>query len=121
MLNQYLPAYLALVFLLIQACASNDLDEMSTVTCDGQTASFVNHIQPIVAANCAISGCHNGDLGEDRNWTIPQNLKDNAAEARRRVLLPLSHADHMPQGATLADADLNRIICWVDQGAPIDN
>jgi len=121
LIRHSLPALLTSL-LLIQACASNDLDEGTPpITCDGQIASYTNHIQPIILANCAVSGCHNGDNGTQRNWTVPDNLKAKSSEVKRRILLPESHADHMPQGGTLSNEDITRLVCWVDQGAPIDN
>ena len=121
LIRQSLSAFLTSLILL-QACASNDLDEGTTpITCDGQIASYSDHIEPIVAANCAVSGCHNGSNPDAPDWTAPENLKSKSTEVKRRILLPESHADHMPRGGTLSNADITRLVCWVDQGAPIDN
>jgi hypothetical protein len=107
---------------LIDSCVSHDLEGPVVVDCTGfKTVSFSSDIQPIISANCAISGCHNGDNGTDLNWTDPAKFKDHAAEAKRRVALPRTDGDHMPQVGSITSDQIKLIVCWAEQGASIDN
>jgi hypothetical protein len=106
----------------VGACVNHDLEASKVFDCTGfKTVEYSNDIQPIIAANCAISGCHNGDNGTDRNWTDPVKLKNHATEVKRRVSLPKTDGDHMPRVGELSDEQMKLIVCWVGQGAPIDN
>jgi hypothetical protein len=106
----------------IASCASHDLGPVGTVSCEGfKTVSYLNDIKPITANHCALSGCHDGSLGDDRNWTIPQRFKDHASEARRRIQLPITDGDHMPRVGAITFEQIQLIVCWAEQGAPIDN
>ncbi|HCM77523.1 MAG TPA: hypothetical protein DIS90_14160 [Cytophagales bacterium] len=74
--------------------------------------SFASQIQPIIATKCAISGCHNGDSGASRNWTVFSNVQANAASIKTRT------GDRsMPQTGSLTQAQIDLIACWVDDGA----
>jgi hypothetical protein len=79
--------------------------------------SYVEDVDPIVMQNCAISGCHNGDNGADKDWTNFENFQSHSAEVRRRITLPADHPDHMPLSGSLTAVEIQTIICWVDQGA----
>jgi hypothetical protein len=104
------------------ACVKHDLEPPIIVDCTGfQTVSFSADIQPIIGANCAIPNCHNGDNGADKNWTDPVKFQNHASEARRRVLLPKTNGDHMPRVGVISEAQIKLIVCWAEQGAPINN
>ncbi|MEQ9404666.1 MAG: hypothetical protein RIM99_13830 [Cyclobacteriaceae bacterium] len=77
--------------------------------------SWANDIMPIINANCAVSGCHNGDNGQSRNWTVFSNVQTNAENIKTRT-----GNKSMPQvgsGITLTDNQIALIACWVDDGA----
>jgi hypothetical protein len=119
-----LLALASVVFVLIvNSCVSHNLAEADiTVDCNGaQTISFNSQVKPILSSNCAISGCHNGSLGPDRDWTNASTFKDHAAEARRRVQLSKANPDHMPRVGSISLEQIQTIVCWVDQGANINN
>jgi hypothetical protein len=79
----------------------------------GQTGvSYLNVIKPIITTNCAISGCHNGDNGASRNWTILANLQNNAQNVKLRT-----GNRSMPLTGSLTQDQINLIACWVDDGA----
>ncbi len=74
--------------------------------------SFANDIKPILDTKCTFAGCHNGDNGASRNWTVFDNVKNNAANIKKRT------ADKtMPKDGTLTEEQINLIGCWVDDGA----
>lgn len=115
--------FLALLILVVaESCVNHSIDPSIKVDCTGvSTVSFANDIQPIITTNCAITDCHNGDLGDDLNWTIPVNFQNHASEAKRRVTLSKAHADHMPREGEITLDQIQSIVCWAEQGAPINN
>lgn len=77
--------------------------------------SFQNEVNAIITTNCAIPGCHNGDIGASRNWTVFSNVQNSAQAIRSRTgarTMPPSNS-----GITLSDAQISTIACWVEQGA----
>lgn len=123
MLKPYHLLTAAIAAFVIGACSSNDLDDDQTgIDCSSVSPiSFSATVQPLVTTKCAISGCHNGDNGAERNWTVPENLQDHASEVKRRIQLPEGDPAHMPATGELTDTELRNLVCWVEQGAPIDN
>jgi len=69
-------------------------------------------IKSIIDLNCAISGCHNGDNGANRNWTVFDNVKENATNIRARTT-----ARTMPPSGNLSQDQIDLIACWVNEGA----
>lgn len=74
--------------------------------------SFSTQIQPIIDTKCAISGCHNGDNGAERNWTVFSNVKANAGNIKTRT-----ENRTMPLTGSLSQEQIDLIACWVDEGA----
>lgn len=88
----------------------------STSVARGNTGiSFAAQIQPIINTKCALTGCHNGDNGAERNWTVFSNVKTNAANIKTRT-----GNGSMPATGSLTQEQINLIACWVDDGA-LDN
>lgn len=76
--------------------------------------SFANEIKTIIDTNCAVSGCHNGSLGEPRNWSVFATLKSNAANVKERT----ANKSMPPAGKTaLTSEQIAKIACWVEDGA----
>ena len=98
------------------ACAEHNIP-IEAQCLSSEEISFSGDVEPIIETVCAISGCHNGTLGADRNWLILSSLQAKAGEARRRITLPQDHPDHMPRSGSLTAEEIQTIICWVDQGA----
>lgn len=80
--------------------------------------SYQNDIKPILEANCIKSGCHNGDNGAQRNWSVFANVKAKASGIKTRTGNKSMPADIAPTGLPQNQIDL--IACWVDDGA-LDN
>jgi len=74
--------------------------------------SFALDIKPIIATNCAVTGCHSGS--QPPNFTDNQNIFNNASRIRSRTssgsMPPSSRAD-------LSQEEINLISCWVADGA----
>ena len=90
--------------------------ELAQYTCT-ETVSFASDINPIVTSKCAISGCHNGSLGDERDWRQVARLQEHKTlmkEYTRGHIMPPSES---PEGPLTQD-QIDLISCWVDQGAP---
>ncbi len=78
--------------------------------------SFAATIQPIISANCANSGCHDGKRGDVPNWTDKSNVIANAKKIKKQTAektMPPSSSDQ-----SLTDEEIALIACWADDGAP---
>lgn len=85
-------------------------------TVNSQTGvSYLNDIKPILQANCIKSGCHNGDNGADKNWSVFSNVQAKADLIKLRTGNKSMPADIAPTGLPQSQIDL--IACWVDDGA----
>lgn len=103
----------------VGACVDHNLESNLVIDCEStETVSYLNTIKPIVDGNC--SRCHKSSfVGKD--WTDPVQLQEHASEASRRVRLPTTHPDHMPHDPPeLTLEEITSIVCWAEQGAPID-
>jgi hypothetical protein len=87
---------------------------------DSKAVKFDEDIKPIINTKCAIKGCHNGDNGNDINWTVLANFQKHANGVKRRVTLAPSDPDKMPRIGQLTLDQIQLIVCWVEQGA-LDN
>lgn len=84
------------------------------------SVSLENDIMPIIEANCLQTssgggGCHNGDLGSSRNFTIESNVISLSGGIRSRTgsgSMPPSSSGH-----SLTSDEIALIACWVADGA----
>jgi hypothetical protein len=76
--------------------------------------TFSADAAPVFQAKCALSGCHGtGSSNGPGELTTYQKIFNARNDIRNAVLTRL-----MPQGGSLTDAQLNSIVCWIDNGAP---
>lgn len=70
-------------------------------------------VETIVAASCAISGCHAGNVSPD--FRVRQNILNRADRIRART----GNASMPPpsSGGSLTELEINAIACWVADGA----
>ncbi|MDZ7647994.1 MAG: hypothetical protein U5K54_12920 [Cytophagales bacterium] len=47
--------------------------------------SYAADIAPILQTNCIKSGCHNGDNGAQRNWSVFTNVQSDAQNIKTRT------------------------------------
>jgi hypothetical protein len=78
--------------------------------------SFETDIKPILQTNCIKSGCHNGDNGADRNWSIFSNVQEKAQGIKTRTGNGTMPQDQVSTGG-LPQNERDLIACWVDDGA----
>jgi uncharacterized protein (DUF2141 family) len=77
--------------------------------------SYQSDIKPILEANCIKSGCHNGDNGATRNWSVFANVQAKAEGIKNRTANKSMPLDIAPTGLPQNQIDL--IACWVNEGA----
>ena len=81
------------------------------------TGVAFSQIQTIVEANCAVSGCHAGNVSPDlRNVA---NIQNNGG----RIQIRTANKTMPPSSSSfsLTDAEIAAINCWVEDGAPINS
>lgn len=79
---------------------------------------FSVNIKPIIDANCATSGCHTpGGSGPGDFTSFPDiSLKVQSGAFKARVIDGVP--GFMPATGRLAQADIDKITCWLNAGAP---
>lgn len=102
-----------LLFLCLESCVSHDFP---TYTCTDPDISYSSEVNDIVITKCAISGCHNGDNGDDKNWTDFSLFQSKSNIVKSRVTNRVMPPPDSPAGP-LSQEEINTIACWVDQGA----
>jgi hypothetical protein len=116
----------ACTVLVISGCYNYKYDQLFPATaCDTSAVSFSKDIVPIINANCAVSGgCHDaaGAALSGHDYTSYAGVK---AVATYDFIItditwhPTAGHNNMPKnGAKLPDCDINKIIRWVNEGAP---
>lgn len=116
-MQKYVPAFFLLISLMavsLESCVSHDFPQY---TCT-ETYTFSADIKPIIETKCAISGCHNGDMGPALNWTDFQQFHKRVETGlvKYRVtnhIMPPAESHAGP----LSEEQINAIACWSDQGA----
>lgn len=78
-------------------------------------------VKPVIIANCAVSGCHNGS--QSPNYTVDCNIASSALSVKARAVDQAGTSTQMPQPprAALSVADRNKITAWVSAGGKISN
>ncbi len=77
--------------------------------------SLSRDVMPIIASNCAVSGCHR----DTRNPFL--NTKEEIIQNANRIAARASSLTApMPPSGLLDQSNIDRILCWVDNGA-LDN
>ncbi|MCB9189911.1 MAG: hypothetical protein H6600_08780 [Flavobacteriales bacterium] len=77
------------------------------VACDGSTRTYTADIKSIIDASCV--SCH-------ANYSTYSGVK--ASVSNGTFESEVISKQTMPQGSKLSDADLTKIKCWLEQGAP---
>jgi hypothetical protein len=100
-------AFMAAFFL--NACVNHDISPKTA--CSQAENSFDLVIIPIIQQNCAISDCHGCKQFPDfRQVSI---IQENAQRIKQQVVNRT-----MPPDRSLTQAQIDSIVCWVDNGTP---
>lgn len=69
-------------------------------------------VMPIINANCAVSGCHDGKSGIP-DWSDTENVIQSASLIKQRT----QNKTMPPAGRSITDDEIQTIACWVNDGA----
>jgi hypothetical protein len=79
--------------------------------------SFSVDVQPIIMNSCATTGCHSGpNASNNMNFTSYENVFEHRILIGRSVRGE-SGVTQMPIGPALSADQINKISCWIEQGA----
>lgn len=95
------------------ACTTISSFELRLPVASG--AKFSTDVKPILDKSCNIATCHDGSLGADRDWRNLSAIKKKLNNFQRILLLKKMPP---PPNALLPDADVEKILCWIADGAP---
>lgn len=84
------------------------------VDCTTAAAKFIADIQPIILSKCAISGCHDSNAA---GGVILQSYAQISAK-KDRINVRAIIEKTMPASGSLSTAEMTKIKCWIDSGAP---
>jgi hypothetical protein len=86
-----------------------------TFSCTGITPKFAADVQPIIQSLCATnSSCHAaGSANSGGAFTSYTEINNKKSNIRAQIL-----SGAMPQTGTISQAQINALICWIDNGAP---
>ncbi|HJS54579.1 MAG TPA: cytochrome c [Chitinophagaceae bacterium] len=82
--------------------------------CSGPAKSFAADVNPIIQSSCASSNCHGASSSAGPG---PLTTYSQIAAAKASIKDAVS-SKRMPRGSSLTDAQINAIVCWIDNGAP---
>ena len=122
--RQVMPslALMALLFLAPQCYYDSEEELYSNFpenACDTAQVSFSAQVSPIIAQNCAVSGCHAGaNATAGLNLTEFQTIQSIAQNGQLVGQVTGTGGDLMPPTGSLPDCDIALIKSWVNQGAP---
>jgi len=117
---------LLLFFAIMMGCYKKTtllINDSPTITA---TVSFSSDLVPLLTANCAKSGCHNGSISPDLsaanayNSLVNGNFVNTSTPANSLVYLWLTGKESatMPLGASNNPSNINGyILAWITQGA----
>jgi len=86
----------------------------SVTFCDSLNMKWSTDIQPIIQANCAISGCHSAGayIGDFTAYAGVKAKADNGSLNNRVII-----QKNMPPSGPLPDSLIQKIDCWIQKGA----
>ncbi len=90
---------------------------VTTVDFNAGNVSYLNDVDPIIQARCAIPGCHDGSDASLPNYTIFSEFQDRANNNPGGVRQRLKIDDMPRSGGPLSAEEKALIFCWIDEGA----
>lgn len=120
--------YLGMVLGLLccAACTADQLsDSSSELSCSDDAVIYDNQIKPLIDTYCNIPECHDdgSSFGDYTTYAKMQSILNESNFQNRVLDKPNGDVQKMPppysDGPTeIADADLEFIRCWINQGYP---
>ncbi|HWB63562.1 MAG TPA: c-type cytochrome domain-containing protein [Chitinophagales bacterium] len=112
----------------IGSCSKDQANKQNCGSCP--TVSFKADIIPVFMQNCALSGCHDAVTHEQNldldsavayvNATRSGTGWVKPSDPANSILLSQLYAgsnNHMPVGGQLDDCTIQKVSCWISQGA----
>jgi len=120
-----LSGIIAIILIVVSSCSKTATlleDKSASIT---TTVSFSKDVAPILTANCAKSGCHNGSISPNLSsgsayTSLTNGFVSTASPSSSLVYLWLTGKESvtMPLGGTNNPSNINGyILAWITQGA----
>ena len=113
MKKAFITATITSVFFFFLSCSKKD-QPVNNTACDAVPKNFGTDVNPLIQTYCNQVACHDNNSingpGPLTNYTEVFNAR---VAIRGQV-----EAGLMPQNTTLSTTQKNKIICWIDSGAP---
>ncbi|MGZ4035336.1 MAG: hypothetical protein ACXVPU_09220 [Bacteroidia bacterium] len=104
-----------LLFIYLSSCTKAKGPIVVKIAGCDSTVHYSATIVPILNTNCTLSHCHNaGSVNGDFTTYVGVSAKVTNGSLLNRVVVLKT----MPASGPLSDADISRINCWIQQGAP---
>ena len=119
--HAFLGVFCVMIFISIShySCIKDKGEQPEAVSqslCDSLNVTYMTVIKPMVVNNCATLNCHDGSGGAPLDLNTYVDLKtffDNG-QLKDRVFTKKD----MPQTGPLPDSLLQKLQCWMNDGAP---
>lgn len=85
-------------------------------SCD--SVKFSTMIKPIIEASCSTSGCHDGSPSVPGNFTGFTDISLSVQNGSFKKRVVDGSPNFMPSSGRLPQADIDKITCWLNAGAP---
>lgn len=117
--RSYTIGMLVIVLLSVSAFSACNYDNEESlygpaIDCTQVNAKFTADILPLVQSKCAYSGCHDATASGGVTLTSYNQVYQNASRIREAVVVKKI----MPKTGSITAAELAKIKCWLDSGAP---
>ena len=81
------------------------------------TVKYSVSIEPLIAANCSTSGCHDATNAGGYKLTNYTEIQNNASAILTSITLSSNNPLAMPYLApSLSATDIQNVKCWINQG-----
>jgi len=131
---RYTSLFFMAALLIISSCKKDDDPPLTEEECADVNSTFATQVQPIFAASCALSGCHDQSSAEaGLRFNTHSNIKQAIEINQQQFLasinfqgnaagwMPRSNATQPAQSSDkLPDTQIEIIECWITRGMPND-
>lgn len=106
--------FLIIIFFACVFVSCSKKEQATSSTCDNTPKNFTTDVNPLIQTYCNQAACHdNNSINGPGPLTDYTQVFNARSDIRGQI-----EAGLMPQNTTLTTAQRNKIICWIDSGAP---
>jgi hypothetical protein len=98
-------------------CLDNITVSSSNGSTDCDKITYSKDIEPIITNSCALTGCHIPN-GTGSDFTTFDGVKEAADNGSLKKRMIDGNPSFMPPAGKLPQSDLDKVICWLNAGAP---